>query len=59
MRRLTSKARTRVALEGQDGAAMVEYAFLIALIAMVVLVALIVFGPQVRALYEPVMDYLP
>ena len=57
-RSAADRLRRRIRGVDDGGATMVEYAFLIALIAVVVVVAVTVFGIGVRALYEPVLPYL-
>lgn len=48
----------RLDLREEAGASMVEYAFLIAGIALVVAVSLTVFGPAVRDLFSLPMGWL-
>jgi len=38
------------------GQAMVEYVFMIALIVLVVIVLIVVFGQQLAALYQDIVD---
>lgn len=41
-----------------DGAAMVEYGLLVALIAVVVMVVLVALGPAIAAMFQDVVDAL-
>lgn len=45
-------------IEEEAGQTLVEYGLLIALLAIVVIAALIVLGPQIAALFERVSDAL-
>lgn len=63
MSSLVSRAATAITLlqrpdEPDKGATMVEYGLLVAFVALVVIGALIVLGPEVENLYTPVMPGL-
>lgn len=45
-------------LKDEDGQGMVEYGLIIGLIAVVVIVALLVLGPQIRDMFTDVSDQL-
>ena len=45
-------------LKDEEGASMVEYALLVALIAVVVIAALLILGPRIAGLFEDVADQL-
>jgi len=45
-------------LKDEEGASMVEYALLVALIAVVVIAALLILGPRIAGLFENVADEL-
>ena len=49
---------TRVARRGQRGQGMVEYAFILVLVAMVVLVSVVVLGKQTSNLYSNISSGL-
>ncbi len=53
MLRLWTAFQSRIATE-EDGASMVEYALLVALIAIVVIVAITFLGTQIRDTYSEV-----
>lgn len=46
-------------LSNKKGQGMVEYALLLGLIAIVVVAVLLLFGPQVAALFTRIMNALP
>ncbi|WP_252502106.1 Flp family type IVb pilin [Sporosarcina sp. Marseille-Q4943] len=43
----------------ESGQAMTEYGLLVGLIAIVVMVVLVVLGPQLAALFQQIVDALP
>lgn len=45
-------------LKDEEGASMVEYALLVALIAVVVIAALLILGPAIANLFDRVTDEL-
>jgi Flp pilus assembly pilin Flp len=49
---------TRIARRGQRGQGMVEYAFILVLVAMVVLVSVVVLGKQTSNLYSNISSGL-
>lgn len=46
-------------LRKEDGQAMVEYGLIIALIAVAVIAALVILGPQIAGLFSDVGESLP
>jgi pilus assembly protein Flp/PilA len=47
-------------LKGEEkGATMVEYGIMVAFIAVVVMVVVVVLGPQIAAMFQSVSDQLP
>jgi pilus assembly protein Flp/PilA len=51
----TAKVRLK---SDENGATMVEYGFMVAFIAVVVMAAVIILGPQVALLFTPVSNAL-
>jgi pilus assembly protein Flp/PilA len=46
----------RIQLRREEGQTMTEYGILLALIAMVVIVAVLLFGPKIAALFDSVTN---
>lgn len=46
-------------LKDETGQGLPEYGLIIGLVAIVVVAALLVLGPKVRALYDTIGDYIP
>lgn len=56
--RIATRPSLRSMLRGQSGQGMVEYAFILILIALVVLVMLITTGKQVKNMYSDITTQL-
>jgi len=53
------KQRIKKILKDEQGAAAVEYALLVALIAAVIIVIVVTFGTQAKALFTKIVDLWP
>lgn len=49
---LVGRAYARVCVDGQRGQSMVEYALILTFVALVVITALVIFGPKVANLFN-------
>lgn len=52
MRELVDRAYVRVTVGGQRGQGMLEYALILSFVSLVVIAALVVFGPKVGNLFN-------
>jgi pilus assembly protein Flp/PilA len=50
---------SRFWLQNEEGQGLVEYAFILILVALVVLLVLLLFGPEIGNLYSSIVDALP
>ena len=49
---------SRIGARQEKGQTLIEYALLVALIAIIVIVALLLLGPQVREVFQSIYDEL-